>query len=140
MPGFSELQVRLESLLDSGHNEELLGIGKELMEKYEKIAEYDEEGEIGVKVSACMEIIFRALSRASLPDYQKLLYMLAIELKDNYSILDEHAIWKEAFPKEEWKLFAEVLQNRLQEAEKSKNPFMLLRGDGIMLLTGLLLP
>ncbi|MGB9928857.1 MAG: SWIM zinc finger family protein [Methanosarcina sp.] len=122
LPGFSELQVRLESLLDSGYNKELLDIGKELMERYEEIAEYDEEGEIGLKVSACMEIIFRALSRIPLPDYQKLLYVLEIELRDNYSILDEHIIWKESFPQEEWKLFAETLQRRIQEAEKSKSP------------------
>jgi len=123
IPNFSELQVRLESLLDSGHNEELLSVGKELMEKYEEIAEYDDEGEIGIKVANCMDIIFKGLAQSSLPAHQKMIYVLAIELKDNYSILNEHTFWKENFPKEEWKLFAEILKSRLHEAEKTKDAF-----------------
>ena len=123
IPNFSELQVRLESLLDSGYTEELLSVGKELMEKYEEIAEYDDEGEIGIKVANCMDIIFKGLAQSSLPAHQKMIYVLAIELKDNYSILNEHTFWKENFPKEEWKLFAEILKSRLHEAEKTKDAF-----------------
>ena len=121
IPDFSELQVRLESLLDSGHTEELLSVGKELMEKYEEIAEYDDEGEIGIKVANSMDIVFKGLIQSSLPAHQKMTYMLAIELKDNYSILNEHTFWKENFPNEEWKLFAEILKTRLHEAEKTKD-------------------
>ena len=90
VPDFSDVQVRLESLLDSGHPDELLDIGKELMDRYEGIAEYDEEGEIGTKISSCMDVVFRALSQSSLPAHEKMLYALEIELKDNYNILNEH--------------------------------------------------
>jgi len=121
VPDFSDLQVRLESLLDSGHPDELLEIGKALMDKYDGIAEYDEEGEIGTKVSNCMDVVFKALSQSSLPAYEKMLYALEIELKDNYNILDEHTFWKEDFSPEEWRLFAESLKFRLQEAEKTEN-------------------
>ena len=38
VPDFLDVQVGLESLLDSGHPDELLDIGKELMDRYEKIA------------------------------------------------------------------------------------------------------
>jgi len=121
LPDFSDLQTRLESLLDAGHPEELLDIGKELMDKYDGIAEYDEEGEIGVKISGCMDVVFKALSKSSLPAHEKMLYALDIELKDNYNILDEHIIWKENFSQKEWKLFAEALKVRLQEAEREEN-------------------
>lgn len=121
VPDFSDLQVRLESLLDSGHPDELLEIGKALMDKYDGIAEYDEEGEIGTKVSNCMDVVFKALSQSSLPAHEKMLYALEIELKDNYNILDEHTFWKEDFSQEEWRLFAESLKFRLQEAEKTEN-------------------
>ena len=121
VPDFSDLQVRLESLLDSGHPDELLDIGKALMDKYDGIAEYDEEGEIGTKVSNCMDVVFKALSQSSLPAHEKMLYALEIELKDNYNILDEHTFWKEDFSQEEWRLFAESLKFRLQEAEKTEN-------------------
>jgi uncharacterized Zn finger protein len=121
VPDFSDLQVRLESLLDSGHPDELLDIGKALMDKYDGIAEYDEEGEIGTKVSNCMDVVFKALSQSSLPAHEKMLYALEIELKDNYNILDEHTFWKEDFSPEEWRLFSESLKFRLQEAEKTEN-------------------
>ena len=121
VPDFSDVQVRLESLLDSGHPDELLDIGKELMDRYEGIAEYDEEGEIGTKISSCMDVVFRALSQSSLPAHEKMLYALEIELKDNYNILNEHTFWKEDFTQEEWRLFAEALKVRLQEAERAEN-------------------
>ena len=121
LPDFSDVQVRLESLLDSGHTDELLGIGKELMDKYEEIAEYDEEGNIGTKVSSCMDAVFRALSQSSLPAHEKMLYVLEIELKDDYNILNDHTLWKEDYTQEEWRLFAEALKVRLQKAEKLKD-------------------
>ena len=120
-PDFSDVQVRLESLLDSGHPNELLDIGKELMDRYERIEEYDEEGEIGTNISSCMDVVFRALSQSSLPAHEKMLYALEIELKDNYNILNEQTFWKEDFTQEEWRLFAEALKVRLQEAESAEN-------------------
>lgn len=116
MPDFSKVQVRLESLLDSGHPEELLDIGKELMDKYKEIEEYD-EGDIGTQISDCMDVVFRALSQSSLPAHEKMLYALELELKDDYSILNEPALWREDHTQEEWMLFAEALKARLQKAE-----------------------
>jgi len=117
MPDFSKVQVRLESLLDSGHPDELLDIGKELMDRYKEIEEY-EEGDIGTQISDCMDVVFRALSQSALPAHEKMLYALEIELKDDYSILNEPALWREDHTQEEWMLFAEALKARLQKAEK----------------------
>ncbi|WP_440946101.1 SWIM zinc finger family protein [Methanosarcina sp. T3] len=121
VPDFLDVQVGLESLLDAGHPDELLDVGKELMDRYEKIAEYDEEGEIGAKISSCMDVVLEALSQSSLPAHEKMLYMLEIELRDNYNILNEHAFWEGAFTPEEWKRFAEALKVKLQEAEEEEN-------------------
>lgn len=121
VPDFLDVQVRLESLLDAGHPDKLLDIGKELMDRYEKIAEYDEEGEIGTKLSFCMDLVFEALSRSSLLAHEKMLYMLEIELRDNYNILDEQVFWEEDFAPEDWKRFAEALKVKLQEAEREKS-------------------
>ncbi|MCC4766970.1 SWIM zinc finger domain-containing protein [Methanosarcina sp. DH1] len=120
VPDFSKLQVRLESLLDSGHPDEILDIGKELMDRYNEIEEYDEERDIGTQISGCMDVVFRALSQSFLPAHEKMLYALDLELKDNHSILNEPVIWREAYSQEEWNLFAETLKVRLQKAEKEK--------------------
>lgn len=122
VPDFLDVQAGLESLLDSEHPDELLDIGKELMDRYEKIAEYDEEEEIGTKISFCMDVVFEAMSRSSLPAPEKMLYMLEIELRDNYNILNEHAFWEGNYTSEEWKRFAEALKVKLKEAEKEENP------------------
>lgn len=122
VPDFLDLQVGLESLLDAGHPDELLDIGKELMERYEKIADYDEEEEIGTKISFCMDVVFEALARSSLPDHEKMLYMFEIELRDNYNILNEHAFWEKNFAPEEWMRFAETLKIKLDEADRTENP------------------
>jgi uncharacterized Zn finger protein len=121
LPDFSGYQARLKSLLDSGHPEELLSIGKELMDRYEKIAAYDDGGEMGTKISRCMDVVFEALSKSSLPAHEKMLYAFEIELKDNYDILDELLIWKEDFSQEEWQLFSEALKIQLLEAEIEEN-------------------
>lgn len=122
VPDFLDVQVGLESLLDSGHPDELLDIGKELMDRYEKIADYDEEGEIGTKISFCMDVVFKALTRSSIPAHEKMLYMLEIELRDNYNILNEHGFWEKDFTPEEWRRFSESLKIKLKEAEKTENP------------------
>lgn len=121
LPDFSDFQVRLKSLLDSGHPDELLKIGKKLMDRYNEIAAYDEGDEIGTKISYCMDVVFEALSRSSLPAHEKMLYTLEIELKDNHGILDELPIWKEDFSQEEWRLFSETLKDQLREAEIEEN-------------------
>jgi len=122
VPDFLDLQVGLESLLDAGHPDELLDIGKELMDRYEKIADYDEEGEIGTKISFCMDVVFEALARSSFSSHEKMLYMLEIELRDNYNILNEHAFWEKDFTPDEWKLFTESLKIKLEEADRTENP------------------
>jgi len=121
-PDFLDIQVGLESLLDAGHPDELLDIGKELMDRYEKIADYDEEGEIGTKISFCMDVVFEALARLSLPAHEKMLYMLEIELRDNYNILNEYTFWEKNFAPAEWKRFAEALKIKLDEADRQENP------------------
>lgn len=118
VPDFSEVQVRLESLLDSGHPDEILDIGKEFMDRYKEIEEYDDEGDVGTQISGCMDVVFRALSQSSLSAHEKMLYALELELKDDYSILNEPSIWRETHAQEEWKLFAEALKVRLQEIKK----------------------
>jgi uncharacterized Zn finger protein len=121
VPDFSGVQARLESLLDSGYPDKLLDIGKELMDRYEGISEYDEEGKIGTEISSCMDVVFRALSQSSLPAHEKMLYALEMELKDENNILNEYTFWKEDSTQEEWRLFAEALKVRLQEAEREEN-------------------
>jgi len=87
------------------------------MDRYKEIEEYDDEGDVGTQISGCMDVVFRALSQSSFSAHEKMLYALELELKDDYSILNEPSIWRETYAQEEWKLFAKALKARLQEVE-----------------------
>lgn len=121
-PDFSKVQTRMEVLLDSGHYDELISIGKEIMDRYEYIVEYDSEGEIGMEISDCMSIVFEALSASSRPAHERMLEALELELKDEYDIIGEHDFWEEKFSPEKWKSFAEILKTRLHEIEEGYFP------------------
>ena len=121
-PDFSNVQARMESLLDAGHYDELAEIGKEIMNRYEEIMGYDQEGEIGRGISGCMSIVFEALSGSSRPAHERMLDAFELELKDDYSIIDEHAFWDEEFSPEEWKSFAKILKARLREIDEGYFP------------------
>lgn len=122
MPDFSNVQTRMEVLLDSGHYDELVDIGKEIMDRYEYIVEYDQEGEIGIEISGCMSIVFEALSRSTHPAHERMLEALEFELKDEYGIIGEHEFWDVEFSPEEWKNFAKILKTRLHEIEEGHFP------------------
>lgn len=121
-PDFSNVQTRMESLLDSGHYDELVEIGKEIMNRYEEIAEYDQEGEIAIDIFGCMSIVFEALSESTRPAHEKMLDAFELELNDNYDIIDEHSFWEEEFSPEEWKSFGEILKKRLHEIDEGHFP------------------
>lgn len=121
-PDFSNVQTRMESLLDSGHYDELVEIGKEIMNRYEEIMEYDQEGEIAMEISGCMSIVFEALSGSTRPAHERMLDAFELELKDDYDIIGEHTFWEEEFSPEEWKSFAEILKTRLHEIDEGYFP------------------
>ncbi|AAM03907.1 TPA: SWIM zinc finger domain-containing protein [Methanosarcina acetivorans] len=119
---FSNVQARMEILHDAEHYDELISIGKEIMDRYEYIVEYDSEGEIGMEISDCMSIVFKALSASFRPVHERMLEALEFELKDEFDIIGEHKFWGEELPPEEWKSFAEILKNRLHEIEEGYFP------------------
>ncbi|HII02170.1 TPA: SWIM zinc finger domain-containing protein [Methanosarcinaceae archaeon] len=122
MPDFSNVQNRMESLLDSGHYDELVDIGKGIMNRYDDIMEYDQEGEIAMELSNCMSIVFEALSGSPSPAHERMFEAFEFELKDEYDVIGEHAFWGEDFSRENWKNFAEILKTRLREIDEGYCP------------------
>ncbi|WP_235282872.1 SWIM zinc finger domain-containing protein [Methanosarcina sp. 1.H.T.1A.1] len=119
-PDFSEIRNRLESLLEAGHADEVADLGMRILKGYEEIAPYDEEGEIGMKVGGCMEVVIKALLQSGSPAHERMLRVLDFELKDEYGIFDEEAFWNSDFPVEEWSRFSEVLKDRLEASDSGK--------------------
>ena len=122
LPDFSDIRNRLESLLEAGHADEVADLGMRILEGYEEIAPYDEEGDIGMKIGGCMEVVIKALLQSGRPAHERMLKVLDFELKDEYGIFDEEAFWDSDFPVEEWSRFSEVLKDRLEASDSGRSP------------------
>jgi len=89
IPDYSRVRERLESLLKSGHADEVVALGEELLQRgLHQVGMSDDEGETGQEVARCMEVVFRALESSSKPAAERLLWEIDARLRDNYSILD----------------------------------------------------
>jgi uncharacterized Zn finger protein len=65
-PDYSRVQDRLQTLLDKGHADEVIALGKHLLEAGTQQVEMShDEGETAEAISSYLKVIFRALSRSS---------------------------------------------------------------------------
>ena len=113
---FNRLKTYLQALLIAGPAEELLQVGKELINAVNfALDNYDIEGDIIDEVPACMEIVIQALPASSLSSSEKLIWAVDLELADEYefcyNVLEN--IWNNANNKSDWHALADELQKRL---------------------------
>ena len=120
---FNRLKTYLQALLIAGHAEELLQVGKELINAVNfALDNYDIEGNIIDEVPACMEIVVRALPASSLSSSEQLIWAVDIELADSYELCYNvlENIWNNANKKSDWRELADELQKRLAVKQTDK--------------------
>ncbi len=89
IPDYSRVQERLKSLLESGHADEVVALGDEILGRgIRQVEMSDDEGETGQEIADCMEIVFRALKSSSKTCAERLLWEIDAHMRDDYSILD----------------------------------------------------
>ena len=113
---FNRLKTYLQALLLAGPAEELLQVGKELINAVNfAIDNYEIEGDIIDEVPACMEIVIQALPASSLSSSEKLIWAVDLELADEYEFCYDvlKNIWNNADNKSDWHALADELQKRL---------------------------
>ena len=115
-PDYTPVRERLEALLKTGHADEVVALGEELVAAgLSQISESDDEGETGQEVASCMDIVFRALARSSMSDADKLLWEQRALMQDDYGFFDGlPSLWQddETFPAAVW---SEVADNLLKQ-------------------------
>ena len=90
IPDYSHVRARLESLLNSGHADEVLDLGNDLWSLgNEQLESSDDEGETGEQIAECMKVIFRALDKSTLASSDQILWMIETFLEDEFGILDD---------------------------------------------------
>jgi len=128
IPDYSRVKERLEALLAQGYADEVVSLGKELLEAGTRQVEMShDEGETAEEISASMEVVFRALSQSSLSPIKQMLWAVEAELQDGYELCQGvELFWKKAkYSKTDWNRLANELISRLDSfsVPKSEDSF-----------------
>ena len=116
LPNYDGVQRRLRTLLDAGHADEVVELGRELLTRgLEQVGQAHDEGETCVRLAESLEVVFQAVVKSSLAPHQKLLYAIDAVLLDDYDIV-HHAnmVLDSDWPSADWSLVADELANRLR--------------------------
>lgn len=114
-PNYYAVQRRLRTLLEAGHADAVVELGRELLTRgLEQVGQADDEGETSMALADSLEIVFQAVVKSSLAPNQKLLYAIDAFLLDDYDIVHHagmvlHSDWSPA----DWSLVADELRQRL---------------------------
>jgi uncharacterized Zn finger protein len=121
-PDYSEVRDKLQELLEAGHADDVVALGKELMSVgQDQVGRSDDEGETGMEISACMPVIEKALHTSSMPPVQKLLWVVDALLKDEFDLFDALAAYLDRpHPKADWSQVADILKARLSKFSSNK--------------------
>jgi len=125
-PNYSRVKHRLERLLELGHPDAVVRLGKELMTLgNEQIGQSNDEGETAEAVGECVPVIFQAVAASTLTPAHKLLFAIDAHLRDDYGIVNDaaDAILKMPGPKSAWSEVADVLTQRAKSPVKDDDPY-----------------
>jgi uncharacterized Zn finger protein len=125
-PDYSRVKHRLERLLELGHLDAVVRLGKELMTLgNEQIGQSNDEGETAEAVGECVPVIFQAVAASTLTPAHKLLFAIDAHLRDDYGIVNDAAevILKMPGAKSAWSEVADVLTQRAKSPVKDDDPY-----------------
>jgi len=117
IPDFSNIAEHMNTLLENGYTDELLDLGKFLLQKGTDLVEMsDDDGDTSEEISICLETVFRALHLSSLSRVEQMVWAVDAELEDNYDLCGEGAgrFWSHKFEENEWNQLADTLIPRLK--------------------------
>jgi uncharacterized Zn finger protein len=118
IPDYSRVQERLEALLASGHADEVVSLGEEILRRgIQQVEMSDDEGETGQEIADCMAIVFRALKASSKTGAERLLWEIDARMRDDYGILggiEGLLAGRSSGTSPDWSFVADNLARRLE--------------------------
>jgi uncharacterized Zn finger protein len=118
-PDYSGIRSKLNSLLEAGHADEVLNLGRELLiVGTRQVGESDDEGETSEEIASCVPLVAEALERSSLSPAAKLAWAVEAVLKDEYGLsasFEEYL--NRRHPQEAWNTLTDQLLAQLRAFE-----------------------
>ncbi len=114
---YSQVKEYLEKLLERGQADAVIELGRELLEKGNRQVELmDEEGELAMEISECMESVFKALPNSSLPPSSQILWAIEANMQDGYDLCSGiEDFWAEEFERADWEIVADSLREWIDQ-------------------------
>jgi uncharacterized Zn finger protein len=118
-PDYSRVISGLQKLYDLEKFDEIIPLGKKLFTRgTEQVGESDDEGETGQEIAEALAIVFKALSKCSLADAEKIEQAIDWCLADDYSLTDGlDDFLNKRFSKKTWSTVADQLLKRLTSVQ-----------------------
>ena len=122
VPDYSRVKNRLQSLLANGHADEVVALGKELLEAgIRQVEMSDDEGGTGIEISSCLDIVFQALLQSTFSPVEQILWVVDAELEDEYELCyGADSFWKKKQKASDWNIVADRLLERLNKFQPVK--------------------
>ena len=115
-PDYSEIRKKLEALVKTGHADEALALGRELVSTgTRQVEKSHDEGETAMEIADCIPVIVGALDRSSLDAADKLIWALDAVFEDQFELCEAFAEYlHRRHSKSAWHTVADRLLARLK--------------------------
>jgi uncharacterized Zn finger protein len=119
----TRIRKHMEALLAKGHADDVLDLGKDLVERGTRHIEMTrDEGEAGEEIATCLDMVFRALPQSSLSTVDQILWVIDAESADEYDLCrGSESFWKHKYAAADWSAVADTLAQRLKKYPSSKD-------------------
>jgi uncharacterized Zn finger protein len=117
LPDYGRLRGRLERLLELGHADAVVELGREMLHRgMEQVERAHDEGETAAELTDSLGVVFRALASSNLPPFRKLMFAIDATLRDDFGLTDEVAgvVLDAEYAPDVWSAVADKLLGRLK--------------------------
>lgn len=116
---FDPIHERLCKLLDSGHPDEIVGLGTTFIKVAQRRYEYGHPDDWGISydIEKCLKVIVKALPLSSLSPAEQLIWYIDAVMDDDYCIFDnvKDITKNRNYKKDDWAEVRVVLEDRLEK-------------------------
>jgi uncharacterized Zn finger protein len=119
IPDYSKIRHRFERLLELGHADEVVSLGREFITQgLRQLGEAQDEGDTATSFAECLPVIFQAVARSSLSGPERLLFAIDADLADDYDAIEDatETILDAVDRPQDWSVVADTLAQRLKSS------------------------